>query len=243
MEKRINLVSLIFVFLTISSNTLLLSYTKGLFIGSIQFPADIALVPSIRVFCGGNKIACEKDNVAKRISFTIPEDKRRTIVPFIITQSVQFEVEKDTNTIKYLKLPQRQSYKLYILELLKIAKKYDCQEERTSVAQRADQDLGYVYEWKIREEKNSLSDGRIPDDAVVMYFNPEYVETLSGGNGFELPRVVIKKNLLALAGSEEKLHDFSKSLVLSSLDLNAIHANVESQVTQEQHRTFITLVT
>lgn len=241
MKKRINVVSLIFVFLTINSSQALLAYTKALFIGSIQFPADLVMVPAMRVFCGGNKITCEKDNVAKRITFTIPEDKRRTIVPLIITQSVQFEAESGTNTIKCLKLAPQQPYKMYTLELLKVAKK--AEEKTLALPHLADQDLGYVYEWRINQEKGTLIDGIIPDDAVVVYFNPEYVDTLSGGNGFELPRVMIKKNLLALVGSEEKLHDFSKSLILSSLDLNAIHANVESQVTQEYHRTLITLVT
>jgi hypothetical protein len=238
MKRHINLVSLIFSFLTIIGSYPLLGYTKGLFIGSIQFPSALKSVPDIRIFCGGNKITCEKDNAAKRISFMIPEDKHRTIVPLVIAESVEFEVVKESNTIAYLKIPAGKPYKLFMLELQKVARKID-PESRSHVYHEDD----FTYEWNVRVEKNLFANGRIPDDSVVVYFNPDYIATLSGGNKFELPRIMMKKNLLALAGSEEKLHDFSTSLILSSLDLNAIHAHVESQVTQEYHRTLITLVT
>lgn len=247
MKKCINLVSLIFSFLTIGHTHTLLSYTKGLFIGSIQFPTTLNHVPAMRVFCGGNKISCEKNDVSKRITFTIPEDKHRTVFPLIITENVKFEVEAGSNTVKFLKIPPRQRYKLYMLELLKVAKADAPQPSKTTrvshLYESSETDLLYSYEWLIHEEKNSLVDGRLPDDAIVVYFNPEYVQSLKGGNAFELPRIIIKKDVAKLAGSEEKLHDISKSLLLSSLDLNAIHANVQAQVTQEYHRTLITLVT
>lgn len=238
MKKHINLVSLIFIFLTIIGSFPLVAHTKGLFIGSIQFPSALNNVPDIRVFCGGNKISCEKDNVAKRITFMVPEDRHRTIVPLVIAETVEFEVVKNSNTIAYLKIPAGKPHKLFMLELQKVAKKVD-PESRSKVYHEDD----FTYEWDIREEKALFAQGRIPDDSIVVYFNPDYIATLSGGNRFELPRIVMKHNLLALAGSEEKLHDISTSLILSSLDLNAIHANVESQVTQEYHRTLITLVT
>ena len=246
MKKCINLVSLIFSFLTIAHTNTSWSYTKGLFIGSIQFPITLHHVPSMRVFCGGNKITCEKNDVSKRITFTIPEDKHRTQFPLIITEHVQFEVQEDSNTIKFLKIPAKQRYKLYMLELLKVAKEDTSETKkpaRGSSLYASTLDSSYSYEWLIHEEKDSLIDGKIPDDAIVVYFKPEYVQSLRGGNAFELPRIMIKKDIAQLAGSEEKLHDFSKSLVISSLDLNAIHANVQAQVTQEYHRTLITLVT
>lgn len=246
MKKCINLVSLIFSFLTIAHTQTLLSYTKGLFIGSIQFPITLNHVPSMRVFCGGNKISCEKNDIAKRITFTIPEDKQRTQFAVVITEHVKFEVVEGSNTIEYLKIPAQQPYKMYMLELIKVAKEEPTESKkptRGSSLYASTQDSAYSYEWLIHEEKGNLVDGRIPDDAVVVYFKPEYVQSLKGGNAFELPRIMIKKDIAQLAGSEEKLHDFSKSLIISSLDLNAIHANVQAQVTQEYHRTLITLVT
>lgn len=242
MKKYIKLVSLIFAFLTIGHGHTLLCYTKGLFIGSIQFPTTLHHVPAMRIFCGGNKIPCEKNDVSKRLTFTIPEDKRRTLFPLIVTEHVQWEVEDDSNTIKCLKISPKQAYKFYILELLKVAKS-DEQIDKQSRRSHLYEDVAYTYEWLIHEEKNALSDGKIPDDAIVVYFKPEYVQTLKGGTAFELPRIMIKKDIAKLAGSEEKLHETSKSLLLSSLDLNAIHANVEAKVTQEYHRTLITLVT
>jgi hypothetical protein len=247
MKKCINLVSIIFSFLTIAHLQTSCTYTKGLFIGSIQFPTTLEQVPSLRIFCAGNKIACEKDEVAKRITFTIPEDKQRTEFPLVIAEKVQFEVLEDSNTIKFLKVAPGQAYKLYTLERIRVAKESTEESNdrtlRKSHLYASIPESSYTYQWLIREEKNNLIDGKIPDDAIVVYFKPGYIQSVKGGSAFELPRIIIKADVAQLAGSEEKLHDFSKSLVLSSLDLNAIHANVQAQVTQEYHRTLITLVT
>jgi len=244
MKNRINLVSLIFVFLTIWYAHPVSSYTKSVFIGSIQFPHTLQSVPAVRVFCGGNKISTEKNDVSKRITFTIPEDKRRTQFPLIITENVQFEVEEDSNTIKCLKIPGKQKYKFYMLELLKVEKPSNPESEKPMrVSHLYNPATSYTYEWLIHEEKGPLTDGRIPDDSIVVYYKPAYIQELKGGNAFELPRIIIKKDIVQLAGSEEKLHDTSKSLILSSLDLNAIHANILPEVTQESRRTVITLVT
>lgn len=250
MKKYINLVSIIFSFLTIGHGHTLLCYTKGLFIGSIQFPTTLESLPSVSIFCSGNKIAAEKNNVSKRITFTIPEDKRRTIFPVIITENAQWETEDTSyiaddnhlcvnNTVKWLKVPNKQKYKFYTLELVKIAK----ESEKKGRVSHLYEEVEYTYEWLIHEEKYLPTNGRIPDDSIVILYKPEYVHMLKGGSAFELPRIIIKQDVLKLAGSEEKLSDASISCAAASIDLNAIHANIVSEVTQENRRTVITLVT
>ena len=128
-----------------------------------------------------------------------------------------------------------------MLELIKIAKEHNT--EKTSRASHLYQDVEYTYEWLSHEEKNIPANGRIPDDSIVVCYKPEYVQSLKGGNAFELPRIIIKKDIVKLAGSEEKLSDISVTLAAASIDMNAIHANIVSEVTQENRRTLITLVT
>lgn len=243
MKNRISLVSLIFVFLTIWYAPPILSYTKSVFIGSIQFPSSIQTIPPVRVFCGGNKIGTERNDVSKRITFTIPEDKRRTEFPVVVAEKVEFVTEDASNTIKYLKIPAHQQYKFYMLKLLKMEKETNDAQKSERVSHLYAQSIDYDYEWCIEEEKGRLPNGRIPDDSIVVYYKPEYIQKLEGGSAFELPRIIIKKDILRLAGSEEELHNLSKSLVLSSLELNAIHANVLPEVTQDNRRIVITLVT
>ncbi len=212
-----------------------MGYAKGLFIGTVQFPSTVQEIPSLYVFSSGNWISCEKNNTTKRVTFTLPEDKRRTIFPIVITENVQWEMEDNSNTVKYLKIPHKQAYKLYTIELIKYTNE--------PKASGSHQGTPYTYEWIIEEETSTLKDGRLPDDAVVIYFDPAYIESLEGGSAFELPRIVIKKSIASRAGSEKKLRDLSDLLALSSPDLKAIHAKVETQVSQEAHRTLVTLVT
>lgn len=233
MKKPLSLVSLILCILTIGHNEAL-AFTKALYMGTVQFPKDIKIIPPVRVYCAGNKIKAETNDTAKRITFAVPsEDKRRSHFTLIITETIQFESEE--NTIKYLKIKSGQSYKFYSLELVK-------------KEMHSDDTEGYLkpkeptYEWVVQEQKISLIDGHIPDDAIIICFKPDYVKSLEGGNAVEFPKIIIKNDILQLAGSEAKLDDLSIKLLLSSLDSDAIHANLQQEVKQDYQRTRITLI-
>lgn len=248
MKNRTLLVSTIFLSLTIGTTHLCMAYGKGLFIGSLQFPKSVHKVPNVRVYCGGNKaLNCETSDSAKSATFTIPEDKRRTHFSVVITETFSWESIEDTNTIKFLKIDEDQAYKFYRLELVKKeqpALDFENNYPYQSQNKKPKQDTA-TYEWIIQQETLSFDDGwRIPDDAIIVCFNPEYVDKLKGGSVVELPKIVVKNNVLKLAGSEDMLHAKSIELLLASLDTDALHANIQQEVKQDyQRRTRVTIIT
>jgi hypothetical protein len=213
--------------------------------GTIQFPNELKKVPNVRVYCGGNRITSQTLDAAKQATFTLPfEERRRTTFSLLITETIQFQPEEGTNTIQYLKINPEQTYKFYVLELIKTELKHNADDffnaDRLK-SNASNQNNQMTYAWKIIE--HTLLNGRIPDDAIIICYNPEYIENLSGGNAVELPHIYIKDNVINLAGSEAKLHDASAALLLSSLDTDAIHATIHQEVKHESQRTRVTMVT
>lgn len=235
-KRHINLVSGIIFALSMSysGNSLAI---KTFFRGTIQFPQTMSSIPNIRVYSGGYKIKSE--TTAHGLTFEVPEEKHRRKFNILITEKVQFQTEADTNTIQYLKIADGQKYKYYTVVLMKndddihfdaIA---DAKNKKKTIPQ---------FEWDIEEHALDLANGRIPDDAIIICFNPSYVDHLEGGNALELPKVVIKKNIIQLAGSEDNLLDASATLMLSSLDTDTIHANIRQEVKNDYQKTRITMI-
>lgn len=246
--KIMSLVSRILFILAIGQSNFSFAYTKALFMGTIQFPSALKKVPLVRVYCGGNRITSQNLDSAKQATFTVPfEERRRTTFSLLITQTIKFQPEEGTNTIQYLKIDPEQDYKFYVLELIKteqpkhIASDDFFNAEHMAKLNQSHPNNQFTYEWKIIE--HTLLNGRIPDDTIIVCYNPDYIENLSGGNAVELPHIYIKDNVLNLAGSEAQLHDASAALLLSSLDTDAIHASIHQEVKHESQRTRVTMVT
>ena len=69
------------------------------------------------------------------------------------------------------------------------------------------------------------------------------MQGLEGGSSIQLPRIVIKDNVIELAGSESALADSSIKLLLSSLDTDAIHATITQEVKQDYQHKRVTITT
>jgi hypothetical protein len=226
-----------------------LRHNKTTLLGSIQFPKTILEVPQIRVYAEGTAIDdCISDNTTKKVSFSLNTDKYRSIFYLLVTpkpgqkaKEAQPELGLVTqNTIDYLKVPQGQRYKLYKLELtttLTGSRDFDLSGFdnhanlfKKPVAQNAPE---LAYNWTIQETKLA-STGRLPDDTIIICFNPDYVEGLKintdrDQHSFELPLVVIKENIVQLAGSLENLKFESDILIISALDSATFHAKPKQE--------------
>lgn len=231
MKKPMIPVSLILFILTIVHSPLLFSYGKGIFVGSVQFPKTLEDIPQFRIYHGGNKLKSGIHTHGKKVTFTIPEDKRRTAFTVIITESIQFASED--NTIIYLKLAQNQPYKFFSIQLIKMDNGIVENDKRKEP----------TYEWIIEEQHINLLDSRIPDDALIICMNPNFIQGLEGGNSVELPKIIVKNDAVQLAGSQAKFEDSYAKLLLSSLDTDAIHANIHEEVKQDRQKMRITLIT
>lgn len=220
MKKRVS--NILYILIVIIPNYA--SASKMLFMGTIQFPHTLQLIPDVRVYCAGNKIKCENQQDSKRISFGIADDRQRTMFHILITNKIN--VEATENTIKYLK--SSKSYKLFRMQLV--------QKESFG------DDAQALYDWDIQELRLGKNK-RLPDDTIIIFYNPAYVDALKGGNAIELPTIHIKPNLLDIVGSEKKLHEISDELLLSSLDYEPIHARIKQELQANYQQKTILAVT
>ena len=219
MQKFILILACIGLYLT---NAVHASEEKTLFIGSIQFPASVQVTPSIRIYYAGRKITTEIDQENNRILFSIPEQKNRSFFYLLITPEIRFVSHE--NTIEYLTLKPGLGHSFYALEL--IARQDTSQK---GLKQNPLRPAAITYKWQVHELLLNLPSGRIPDETIIVCFDPSYVQKLEGGNAVEFPKIMIKPDLLKIVGSEQKLHDLSTKWFLTALHTDTIH---EAPITQ-----------
>jgi len=195
-----------------------------LFMGSIQFPQTLEALPELRIFCKGHKIKCEKTNGSKKLSFALQDLRRRSSFYLVVTNTINYAI-REHNTVAHLTIDPKKPYKLYHLQFV----------------QGFDQDA--PYRWLVEEQRLPLKNGRIPDDAIIICYDPNFVESVGGGNAIELPTIHIKSNIVDLLGSEKKLHDKSIELLLASIDHNALHSDIHQELRPDYQQKTILAVT
>ncbi|TET05931.1 hypothetical protein E3J79_04025 [Candidatus Dependentiae bacterium] len=213
-------------------------FNKVLLMGSIQYPHTIAKVPTIRIYCGGNKIKPEINDENKKLTFALPIYRYQTSFYLLFTETIDFETEE--NVVLYLKIPKNTLYKLYTVEQTKISQTPTEKNNEISATDKTEQQKSH-YNWLIKENMLLKDNGRIPDNALIICVNPTYITGLEeegviieGTSALELPKIIIRNDLLELVGSEETIHELSTKLLLSLLDCDAIHASIPQEI---NHRT------
>lgn len=199
---------------------------------SIEFPKAVKEIPQICIYHEGERFACEVDNESKRTCFTIPVDRDCITFYLLVTSSLQCEASEE-NTVQYLKTDTEKPYKFYKMKLMRAARK------RYSTPSEKEKKPGED-SWIVKQKELSI-DGRIPDDTIIVLLNAEYVDNLKPDKGFELPTIVIKNNVLEIAGSESVLHDNAIKLLLSSLDYNPLHSSNQMHTKQEKQNIIIAM--
>lgn len=187
---------------------------------TIEFPKIVKKIPELCIYHGGERFVGEVDTTGRRSCFHLPIDRSCTSFTLLVTQDLQFESEK--NTVQFLKIDPQQPYKYYSMQLIRASRR---RFPGSQQQQEPDQ-------WIIRPSRLS-PDGRIPDETIILLMNPSYIDRVEGSNGFELPTLYIKDNVLDLAGSQQELLDQAVELVLSSLDYKPIHANLKTETRQD----------
>ena len=197
---------------------------KTLMWGSIQFPKNVTVVPDIRIYYSGQRIKCETNQDLKRVTFAIPDEAHKTQFKILITDNLEFAAEY--NVIKYLKVRENSPYKFYQVELAR-SNPVLCSLEQPFEHENNSQNPKMV--WNVREYRNGLEKGRIPDDTVIICCKSSYVDHIEGTNASMLPTIKIRPDLLQLAGSEKKLHEIADELIISLLDYDTIHAAMHQE--------------
>lgn len=179
--------------------------------GTIQFPSLFNNLPQIPVYCAGTKTLTEIDNSKSRASYTIPKMSGQYIFHFLITEEVRpkkIDNLEESNTIDHLVVAKGQKYKLFSAQL--------CERKESE------------FEWVI-EEKLLPDSGRIPDDAIIICCNPDFVESVEGGHYRDLPTIKMRSDLIVYAGSEEKIHDHFNQITLATIDFNTFHTKTRQE--------------
>lgn len=223
--KKFIIVVVSLICISLSSKT---SYAHSLLMGTIQFPQSVDTVPTIRIYCAGKIIPCSVDQKNKTLTFNIPKFTQQHHFNLVITEKIGFGYaptkyeDKPSNTPSYLTLEQKQPYLLYSLLLT----------PEFSDAQ----DAQFRFRWRVRPE-TLAADRKIPDDAIIVCCDANWIAGIDSANSFEFPKIEIKPNLLELAGSQEQLRQASARLMLAALDSDTMHATqAPLEVKQDKNR-------
>lgn len=196
----------------------------GFIMGAVQFPHAIKRIPTLQIYTCGNKIPgelCLADSDNKQFVYQIPHVAIQPPLYIAITPLIDYKKidDAENNTIDYLKIPTNTPYKLY------------------EVTPNNEKDKNNF--WIVKELILDPTTGRLPDETIIISYDPSYIDKIEGGNAFELPTIYLKPDLIDIVGSEALLHNASDALVIASINSNTLHACVHPTIKQKSHVTLV----
>jgi hypothetical protein len=208
--KKLVIISLVIFFLH--------SMQATPFIGSLKFPKNIDSVPTLCGYYKGTRFClnCAEISQTNKISFIIDESKSCTQIYLLFTSNI---VPSGLhNKIYGLKIPTNVSYALY--ELNKIAVCKDNEE--------------CSYSWQI-DEKTLSTNRIIPEKTIIILLQPEFIDSIQSIRWNPEDHVVYLPSILISQkhGLSDKLEKAAVTLQLASMDLNAIHAPIETKIKRD----------
>lgn len=237
--------STLFMAVMLSFSSLSYSRTTTIYVATLAFPAIIQELPNMRAYFEGHKLTGQKDPEHHRVLFNVPAERSMIELYVLICEESSFESED--NTIKYLKIDPKKPYKLWHMTLMHKDRAISREPKKhTAVGKiqfQTEPDEDSPYYWIIQEEVVPEKTGRLPDNTLIILYNPAFIDHLEGGSAIELPRLVLTSELLALVGSEKDLHELSARYLLSALDLDPFHEAVRSEIKQDTRTNRITINT
>jgi len=206
------------------------SENRVIFSGCLQFPAHIKKVPSVRIYWAGHTIESEINKTTKTIHFGIPGLRQQRGVYLVVAQDIHFKTIN--NVIVHLYINKNSPYKFYYLEL---TPQLDEITKKTKLV------------WYSKELQLLLDDAgnfRLPDEAIVIYYPPQFIAGLEGGNLLELPIIKVDPNIISVLGSESLFQDTSDTVLCAALGMDAIHRELDKEIRPaNDYKTIITLIT
>lgn len=189
---------------------------KVLFLGTIQFPSEVHNPPTLTVLYKGKEYQVESDNEGiTRGYFELYDTKNRHELYVLITEYLELPESAD---IQYLKTSQEHSYRLFKL----IRKKIPLEKKDQSKSSRFNKPE-FIETWII-EEMPTKESIRIPDNTLIFFMNPEFIETLqaeswhSNDNIIKLPKIVFRNTV-----DEKTLQDIGVKMLSALLDFKPLH--------------------
>jgi hypothetical protein len=155
----------------------------------------------------------------------------------LITPDIEFCSHE--NTVPFLKLKKNAPYKFFVMELIQVEAP---KKKKKPWANPFEKNMEYM--WAIRQLDLKLPDDRIPDETIIVRYNPEYIYALEGGNNIEFPKIIVKSDILKIVGSEAKLHELSNKWFLAALNTDTIHDTPPAEIRiAPQSKTVLAMIT
>lgn len=207
-------------------------FSPVMFSGSMKFPLLLKKVPSVRVYWSGHRIACSVDEQTKTVNFSIPGLASQHGLYLVIAKDIC--LKSDHNVVFYLYLKKQSPYKFYYLQR---KGHYDEATRRMKLG------------WNVKELallEDTEGNLRLPDDAIVIYYEPKFIEGLDtlSDNPLDLPRINVVDDILSLVGSEKLLHSTSDTLLCTALTMDTIHRELDQDIRPSiDHKVISTITT
>lgn len=194
-------VSLIFAILSTGST---ITATPSLIGGAIQYNKESTLV-EVKVIYSGTEVITSSHNTANpKITFEIPKATNQWSFDVLITAAkIDYQLKQSAqdnsiqNTIDYLKIDPKASYKYYSLDFVDGI-------------------------WNITE-KSLPETGRLPDRTIIIECYPEWIQAFKGGSAVELPTLYLNNTIADLGATKEDFQEALIKLELTAFDSKIIH--------------------
>jgi len=203
---------------------------QTLFMGTVQWPTTLKKIPSMRFYHAGHQLIGEINNETRQITYTVPESRNIDIVTFIIAEPQNIKpLMAEDNTIQHLTIVKNSPYKCF--QAMRIT------TDPTTTLGLSNK-TSPTESWRI-EKRKLHEDGKLPDNALIICCNPDFVDDLSGGNSIDLPTLHICSDILTKVGSEEALHEASDTILITCLNLDTLHTKLTFDVKQHQEKKLV----
>ncbi len=194
----------------------------------VEYPTVLQKIPqslqNICLYYCGQRIYRDEHKAHNKLFFSFLESRMVTHFYLLIIDSMPDLELIAGNTVDYLKIDPAHRYKLYSLSL---------------VAQELENSKKVEYVWIVIEITVPPS-GQLPDNTLIMPYNPDLVDHLEGGNAIELPTIVLKKDINT---AEETVTQESIEIALSALDYNAFHESTKKDVVYDTETKTVRMIT
>jgi hypothetical protein len=200
-KKMVSVVVLGFLF-----NSVAYGHAVSMLFLTIEFPRAVKTAPQYPMWYEGHGVSGEVNG--NEVFYNVPINRMLKHFYLLFVEDSSYVLKQSDgalqqNTIDYLK--SGTVYRIFELQLQGTA-------------------------WR-SAERLLAEDRAIPDNTIIIYMPPHYVDKLVGGKGLQLPHIMIKENIVELlGGSLEALQKKANELIIEAINMNTFHVPAEEKM-------------